>query len=336
MSVATTTLPLETGISDRDISIDLVRCIGIFLVVFGHTWRGLRSSGVLGDEPYVGIVDTAIYLFHMPLFFMLSGYFFERALNHPTEQFISGRVWRLIYPLVIWTWLFGLAKIAGGDNVNDPLAAGGFLLSPFPPQGQFWFLWALFTVQIAAFAFAKVARQTIAWVAFAVMALGSFKLLAEADALHWTYIYALWNIPFFVAGLVLARVPSFLQSPIWIALAVFLAGQLLATTMNPTETFLGEGLALIVTIAAFRLFAGMAESPLPGGVLRPMAAIGALSMPIYLVHTFFAAPARIVLLRLDLTDPILHVVLGTLAGVVGPLVLALVARRLRISAALGF
>ena len=50
----------------RNKQIDVMRGIGIFLVVLGHTYH---NSGML-------------YLFHMPLFFMLSGSVLNYTVNH--------------------------------------------------------------------------------------------------------------------------------------------------------------------------------------------------------------------------------------------------------------
>lgn len=48
----------------RDISFDIAKGIGMFLVVMGHVHGMNRTYGV-------------IYSFHMPLFFLISGYFFK-------------------------------------------------------------------------------------------------------------------------------------------------------------------------------------------------------------------------------------------------------------------
>lgn len=54
----------------RNKQIDVMRGIGIFLVVVGHTYH---NSGML-------------YLFHMPLFFMLSG----SVLNYTRHNYSIG------------------------------------------------------------------------------------------------------------------------------------------------------------------------------------------------------------------------------------------------------
>lgn len=56
----------------RDATIDTVKGIGIFLIVFGHLNL---------QEP----MQTIIYSFHIPLFFIVSGMLFRR------EKFGGGR-----------------------------------------------------------------------------------------------------------------------------------------------------------------------------------------------------------------------------------------------------
>lgn len=59
--------------------VDLSKAIGIILVVYGHVARGLDSAGM--TFALFKSVDSIIYSFHMPLFFVLSGFFFLRVLE---------------------------------------------------------------------------------------------------------------------------------------------------------------------------------------------------------------------------------------------------------------
>lgn len=49
---------------ERDLSIDIMKGIGICAVIAGHT--------------FLNTIHNLIYSFHMPLFFILSGYFYKR------------------------------------------------------------------------------------------------------------------------------------------------------------------------------------------------------------------------------------------------------------------
>ena len=65
------TLTWNTYSGNRDLSLDVVKALLIVLVVLGHSARAGACSNVMN-----GIVSF-IYHFHMPLFVIICGYFFQ-------------------------------------------------------------------------------------------------------------------------------------------------------------------------------------------------------------------------------------------------------------------
>lgn len=82
---------------NRDITIDVVRGLAMITVVMGH-------SGF----PYTDM----IYLFHMPLFFIISGYLSAPECQFSTKKEFGTKLWRrfkrLYIPYVFYTVLFTL------------------------------------------------------------------------------------------------------------------------------------------------------------------------------------------------------------------------------------
>ena len=70
--------------------LDYARTLGIFLVIFGHclqTFPEWKINGILR-----GLWDY-IYLFHMPLFFIISGFLFKGyAINKANIKFGGGQI----------------------------------------------------------------------------------------------------------------------------------------------------------------------------------------------------------------------------------------------------
>ena len=64
----------------QDNYIDLVRFIGIFLVIWEHL-------NPFQDDNY--IIKKAIYTFHMPLFFILSGFLTKDTLMDKSKTNVS-------------------------------------------------------------------------------------------------------------------------------------------------------------------------------------------------------------------------------------------------------
>ncbi len=119
--------------------IDLLKGIGIFLVVWGHT---MLPRSVL------------IYSFHMPLFFFISGFLYK---NKPLKEFLSSKIIRLYVPYILFTllsWTFYLVMLSfqeRQDLIGPHLPK---ILSLFNGSGKnggndsIWFLTCLMVVNL--------------------------------------------------------------------------------------------------------------------------------------------------------------------------------------------
>jgi len=178
----------------RDRSIDYARSLGILLVVAGHSQ---------GPWP----LEKAIYSFHMPLFFLLSGYL---STTTPMREMLRSKVRSLIIPYLIaciitfivfgkelWnsseTWtklLFGI--FSGGFNgtmeFNSPL----------------WFLPTLFTIFILHyFAMNYISSK---FYIFLISITASFLLnsyVKNNEINIFRIETAIYSYPFFIAGSIL-------------------------------------------------------------------------------------------------------------------------------------
>ncbi len=128
--------------------IDIAKGIGILLVVLAHADISLVS-------PYL---HRIIYSFHMPLFFFLSGYFFN-----PTTPF-----WTLLkkrFNSVLKPYLFTILLIYTGyisfTNMRFPTAFGRIIKSMYATGHyidwvQLWFLPSLFITSLFAYLFYRL------------------------------------------------------------------------------------------------------------------------------------------------------------------------------------
>jgi fucose 4-O-acetylase-like acetyltransferase len=80
----------------KDDTFTIAKGIGIFLVVLGHCTGTNQTQYIF----------NFIYLFHMPLFFFLSGYFFKDKYLNNKKKFFIGRLRRLYVPFVKWNVIF--------------------------------------------------------------------------------------------------------------------------------------------------------------------------------------------------------------------------------------
>jgi fucose 4-O-acetylase-like acetyltransferase len=331
------TLTADGNLRTRDLSMDVAKGVGIILVVIGHAWRGLEAAGMIGNAWLFRLIDQLIYNFHMPLFFILSGMTFQDwALHRPLGETLAGRVTRLMWPLVLWTYLFAAARLAAGSAANIQLSGiESLLFWPLPPREHFWFLWALFLQHLVILAMIRVVTgplPALAWATLAALVvLASSFIPVGLNA--WT-VGAATYAGAFLTGLALGRARLRPKGPLafFLAAAAFIGLQALGFQLAPS-LLTGQLIGIALSLALLVMI--RVTSARGTGTAALLARLGLASMGIYLAHTIFSAGTRAVLGRFtaDLTT---HLILGTLAGIIGPLLLYAVIRRVGHPSWIGF
>lgn len=315
--------------------VDVAKGIAIALMVFGHVWRGLFEAHILTDVALYTGIDRFIYLFHMPLFFFLSGMFVSTSGTPSTfGPLLWKRAVAYLYPLLIWSWILALSRVAAGDSTNRAaLSLLDAALYPFPPKDIFWFLWALFLMQTLAAAAVLLPRRWHLPISIAA-ALGS--LVYAASGLELPLVHdTIMNLPYFLAGIAFTAlggraIGSGRQA--LIGLALFAATE--ATVLLVPQPIVGAPLILLATVAvvgSVLLIAWMTERLRGVQLIEAVAVMGTATMAIYVAHVIVLAAVRIVLVKLGIHDVIAHAALGTVVAIAVPLLLLLLASRLGVS-----
>lgn len=147
---------------NRNNSIDIAKGIGIFLVIWAHT---------------ICPISAQIYVFHMPLFFLVSGYLFN------SRDSIKLTFAKKIKSLAIPFLFFLLFQRIGYILVF--LLAGTFktsyllLWKPIPVRGVMgvlWFILALFVVTMTYSVIAKIPSRLLRSVVSLLFTLGGYLL----------------------------------------------------------------------------------------------------------------------------------------------------------------
>lgn len=62
----------------REHWIDNIKIVACILVATGHFFQSMWQSGVLEKSVFLSWFDQTIYYFHVPLFFVCSGYLYQK------------------------------------------------------------------------------------------------------------------------------------------------------------------------------------------------------------------------------------------------------------------
>lgn len=168
--------------------IDLARGWAIVLVVFAHT-------------PIPAKLSSYIYSFHVPLFFIISGFLLHSGLSKKSTDFIKNKVLRLAVPYLFFSligyayWLiarhFGWEAGAESINIMTPLN-GTFMAirdSLFMTHNSaLWFICSLFVSEITFYLIFKMVKGDkflLISAVFAVMVVGMIYNIFDGAALPW-------------------------------------------------------------------------------------------------------------------------------------------------------
>lgn len=300
----------------------IAKGIAIILVVVGHFHPEISPT-------YWSEIRKIIYSFHMPLFFILSGYLSSHG-KYSYSNLIKTKAKRLLYPFASIAGGFFLIKYVAGRFVNleHPVDIDSIYALLSDPVNSYvpllWFVHALF-LMFAIYPLARLFLNNLS----IVLLLLAINVVLGSDYL--VFGSALANMPFFVVGVILrenGKLSRMAMSADWryvfAPLVMFCLVYMLRVPVNivygyPTQLFLGVvGSLFVINIS--NAIAALSDKKIKGVLLQ----IGYYSMSIYLFHTLFESSVRIGFLQaFKLTQVPFELIafVAITCGVVFPLVL---------------
>ena len=130
--------------------IDYDKGISIILVGFGHCYLTLNGHGLaLSSYPFINYINTFLYGFRMPLFFIVSGLLVGKSLNKKgAGGYIGDRINNILYPLFVWGTIQITIQLLATKYTNNGTTPLNYLYLITDPRqnGHFWYLNALFFI----------------------------------------------------------------------------------------------------------------------------------------------------------------------------------------------
>jgi fucose 4-O-acetylase-like acetyltransferase len=342
--VQSTSNPAKANIAwapRRDASLDIAKGFGILLVVLGHCLIGLKGSNFF--SPTLAWPATAIfiiYLFHMPLFFVVSGHL-ASGKHRPAGTTIAKLIPTIVYPYFLWSILQGLVEIYLSKYTNGHASFTSLYRILWVPIIPYWFLYALFFCHLGYLVIRKLPYAAQLAIAFACFLVPLF----FAEALTRAYLIIIMETGrgflYFILGVV--SVSQVKQFGRWAAITATLLFVVFATVCTQSALHGVTGSVAVLPAALAGIVATLAWSRLlatrENFFVGTMAFLGRYSMSIYVMHIFFTAGVRIALQRLhlqpNLTGTVVEIVAATTLGILIPLGFNWVASKMKMDAWFG-
>ena len=135
--------------ASRENWIDNVKIFACVLVALGHFFQSMCSSGILNAGPIYQWFNQTIYYFHVPLFFICSGYLYQKYSkvdsmtswkHHAAKKLLTLGIPYFVFLMISW----GLKNGFSGE-VNTQAHGLGYDLF-IHPMSPYWYLFALFFI----------------------------------------------------------------------------------------------------------------------------------------------------------------------------------------------
>jgi fucose 4-O-acetylase-like acetyltransferase len=301
--------------------VDIAKAIGIILVVYGHTARGIYNAGINIPVELYQLADSVVYSFHMPLFFFLSGLFFINSLEkRGGRAFVFSKVDTIVYPYIIWSIIQGFIEAFLSNYTNGSVTYSEVLNLFSEPRAQFWFLYALFvSFLLLALMFSFVSKRMAIPVFIASIIL---YLNPEILPDFFMFRFISSNLVFLMSGVVFSIYFAKLElGKFYIVFSFLIIFILLQFVFHIKLEFnyTDKGFSLLFLSTLSILFIISLSQYLSVYPLTQFNMLGNLSMQIYILHILAGSGLRVILKPiLDNNYYGIYMVVGCLFGIYGP------------------
>ena len=301
--------------------VDSIKGLAIFTVVVGHCVTDCLSSDSY-PESYLFLesLKDFIYIFHMPLFFIISGFVFYISKSYDKYK-VKVLDFALVY--VIWSLLTWLSKYLLGSSVNNPVTIMDLVSIIYKPLMVYWYLYVLI------FMYIYTSVMNITEVKFSHVVL--FGIIAVVTKLFNFNIGIgnafLYHLVFFMIGGYCVYSRLIYKINKWQILTMILIivlncifyfeYQLQQGVVEIVKTFMVATVASLLCFCMFKCI----------GNVKYLTLLGKNTLQIYVMHCFFTGGLRIVFKQLEIHNLALYMFMGTVLGIMIPILVARICTR---------
>lgn len=131
---------------ERNAVFDAIKALAIFLVILGHCIQYLSGLDYWNNSLF-----QFIYSFHMPLFFMVSGFFFPSSVELVWYKFLRKKALTLLLPCITWGIVYACINYESWNVFVANVIT--------PNRWPFWFFKGLFLVQVTGYICLRIASR---------------------------------------------------------------------------------------------------------------------------------------------------------------------------------
>lgn len=304
--------------------VDIVKGIAIVLVVYRHILIGIQRASIY-IHPYYLEANEIVYSFRMPLFFLLSGIFFQKSfLKRGLKIYSVQKLKTLLYPYVLWCLVIISLQILMNNYVNANrtwLDYSYILLKPRAID-QMWFLLALFNISILYALLYHVTKKKIGLILILSLVMLGFRDYVQLAPIKDIFQYMIY----LSLGVLVSRFaldPTFMSKigkrrNFLFLVPFFILSQWYWLSHDKVSNYIFLVISLIGSLFVIVLSVIYQQKR----IMSIFKLVGVYSLQIYIIHPMIGAASRMVFVRyLRIDNSVLILIIGMILGVVMPIVI---------------
>jgi len=300
----------------REYWVDNAKSIACFLVVFGHLLQSLVKSEILNVSVIYSWFNTTIYYFHVPVFFIASGYLYQHSLKSESHlKNCFSKIVNLGIPYVVFSTITYLLKYVMGNSINTKLDTNLLTCLLVDPISPYWFLYIL----LVCFIFFGVIKSNKQLKIYTVLILIFIVIRITGYSFGIVIVdkFIIYSVYFFLGMLISYYNFSIKHRYNWLFILFipisFWSYKIGIPILGLTMSLLGIGFVFYLSGLKYTY------------VGRKMSEY---FMPIYLLHTLSASFIRIILLKVGVTNSVIHIILGIIFSFIIPVIIAYITSKI--------
>lgn len=313
---------------EREKWIDLAKGIAILLVVFGHVNLGFKENNTFPQiQSIIENINFTIYSFHMPLFFSISGYLYSKTviLNSFSsyKKNIKRKIISLGVPYIVFSILYCFAKVIFSSYTAKKVKLNAILGIFVTPIEFFWYLYAIIGIFILVMTLDFVIKNK--YIVLGILILIFIPTFFVEIPIIMIYFCCRYSLYFYL-GKLLEEHLSLLNNRILIlsSIIIFIIINLLVYNNLIKNNII---LSIILAIMGSFIILSISRKINEYNILNYL---GKISLQIYIIHAIVCSAVRIILIKLNINDIMIHYISATVLGIIIPVLVCKLSEKIKI------
>ena len=290
--------------------IDAAKGFTMLLVIIGHCVDGYLKAHIFPSyTKQLQFVFDFLYSFHMPLFFILSGFLYYYSYNNSNFERIKTKAIELIVLYFGYSIVQCLIQIVMAGKINRNISFSDILLLPLYTVPPYWYLYVLAFLYVISYILRPLNKMkfcvAIGLCVFSVVCV-HIKIFSLSNIAYYLLFFTIGGI------IALNRYDKRYKKTYSLLLVLLYLSTTILGHWFGMKSIVNAFLLSMIVLTAFCSFDCVKSIWL-------FNICGRYCLPIYLLHSYLTAGTRVVLKVLHINNIYLYLVFGIVLGVIIPI-----------------